>query len=435
MARLVTFNGVNIDPKLRNYLMGALRVCDECLVLPQASRSLESGTVKNCVIHLSANDPEPNPEIFSSNWFGGVALLKIPSDRAEFILSNSTKRSDVLQTLVAEIPSEMADTNVQVGPNLLGDAQERDTESWTAGFDGPGCCVGLYSALQNKCPDVHETGMSRCHKDYYIVCKAGAGVAGQTFHARLTASLKEGSTLESALAENGNPGAAALRRVESAAKRNRARILLKASEALGFLGVSTIGDSASPHTNPQRIAIPDIDCSFNTLVQDDSNAARPVWRYAAGACDSVFSRGMITSSNVAEGFVAFLDPSGERFSLKNDVHSCLPFSTPRLLNNRDAVFRAVDEHKKAKASRRAAHPDNEWVRMRFGWKAKDFGTTVDVEPPALWGSHCSEAFLAEWGRELGVSKAHMLRLQPEIVAISAIEPGKLRVASRAIANV
>jgi hypothetical protein len=435
MARLVTIDGVEIDPKLRNYLMGALRVCDECLVFPQASRSLESGAVKNCVIHLGANDPEPNPEIFSSNWFGGVALLKVPRDRAEFILSNSAKRSDVLQRLVDEVPSEMANTNVQVGPNLLGDAQERDTEKWTAGFDGPGCCVGLYSALQNKPPDVHETGMSRCHKDYYIVCKAGAGVAGQTFHARLTASLKEGATLESALSENGNPGAAALRRVESASKRNRARILLQASEALGFLGVSTIGDSASPHTDPQRVAIPDIDCSFNTLIRDDSNTARPLWRYAAGSCDSCFSRGMVTSSNVAEGFVAFLDPSGERFCLKNDAHSCLPFSTPRLLNNRDAVFRAVDAYKKARGSRSAAHPDSEWLKARFGWHAKDFGTKVDVEPPSLWGSHCSEAFLAEWGRELGVSKAHVLRLQPEIVAISATEPGKLRVASRAIANV
>ena len=435
MARLVTIDGLEIDTKLRSYLMGALRVCDECVVLPQASRSLESGSLKNCVIRFAASEPEPNSEIFSPNWFCGVAVLRVPSEKAEFLLNNSTKRSDALKALVKSIPSEMADPDLQVGPRLDGDSQERDTERWEAGFDGPGCCVGLYSALQNKSPELSQTGMSRCHKDYYIVCKAGSGVAGQTFHARLVSALKAGATLESALSESGSPGAAALRRVESAAKRNRARILLRAAEAFGFV-VGTIGDNASPSTDPHRVAIPDMDCCYNTLVRDDRNVARPVYRYASGACDSYFCRGMITSSNAAEGFVAFLDSSGDKFVLKNIAHSCLPFSTPRLSNNRDTVFRAVDAYKQSRATRSAAHPDNEWIRSRFGWKSKDVGgtSTVEIEPPCLWGSHCSEAFLAEWGRELGVSRANVLRLQPELVSISAMEPRKQRVASKAISG-
>ena len=126
-------------------------------------------------------EPEPNAEIFSPNWFCGVSVLNVPSEKAELLLNNSTRRSDALKRLVESIPSEMADPELQVGPRLDGDSQERDTERWEAGFDGPGCCVGLYSALQNKSPELNQTGMSRCHKDYYIVCKAGSGVAGQTF--------------------------------------------------------------------------------------------------------------------------------------------------------------------------------------------------------------------------------------------------------------
>jgi hypothetical protein len=433
MARLITIDGVEIDHALRSHLMGILRPSDECVVLPGASRSIESGSLKNCVFRLSGNEASPNLEVFSTGWFMGVGMIRIPSEKAELMLSTTTRRMDALDALMQAIPSEMADTDIQVGADLIGDAQDRDIESWVAGFDSPSCCVGLYSAVQNKPPGAHEDGMNRAHQDYYIVCKAGAGVAGQTFHARLTASIKEGATLDEALSETGNPGAGSLRRVASAAKRNRARILLQAAEALGFFGIGTLGDNASPSTAPHRVAIPDIDCSFNTLMRDE-NSPRPVWQYAAGACDAHFSRGMVTSSNASEGFVAFVGPSGERFALKNDAHSCLPFSTGRLLSNRDAVFRAVDAHKAVAETRGVAHPDKDWVRSRFAWKSKDFGGSVDLEPPALWGSHKSESFLAEWGRELGVSRAKMLRLQPEIVCIAAIEPGKLRVASKAFKN-
>ena len=161
---------------------------------------------------------------------------------------------------------------------------------------------------------------------------------------------------------------------------------------------------------------------------------RSVWQYAAGACDAAASQGVVVSSNVAEGFVAFVSRAGERLVLKNEAHSCLPFSTPRILSNRDAVFAAVEAHKKARKSKTCSHPDHDWVYSRFAWRSKDFGNAVDIEPPCIWGSHESEAFLSEWSRELGVSRASPIRLQPEIVAISAVEPGKLRVATKSVAQ-
>ena len=78
----------------------------------------------------------------------------------------------------------------------------------------------------------------------------GAGLAGQTFHARLSAALKSGSTLDEALSDDGTPGAKALRRVAVAAKRNRCRILNIAAQSLGFVCVDTIGDNASLLSSP-----------------------------------------------------------------------------------------------------------------------------------------------------------------------------------------
>lgn len=141
---------------------------------------------------------------------------------------------------------------------------------------------------------------------------------------------------------------------------------------------------------------------------------------------------VVVSSNLAEGFVAFVNTDGGRLVLKNEAYACLPFSTPRILSNRDAVFKAVEAHKQARKTKSCPHPDQEWVNSHFGWHSKDFANGVDIEPPGVWGSHESECFLSDWSRELGVSRACTIRLQPEVVAISALEPGKLRVASKSV---
>jgi hypothetical protein len=158
-----------------------------------------------------------------------------------------------------------------------------------------------------------------------------------------------------------------------------------------------------------------------------------VWQYAAGCVDSSLSQGVLTSSNVAEGFVAFASSNGDtRVHIYNDAHSCTPFSTPRLMSTRDSMLYIVEKHKRTANANENTHPDHEWIRDRFSWTSKDFGTNVDIEPPCLWGSHESESFLAEWARELGVSKLSPIRLQPELVSLSALEPGKLRVAVKSI---
>jgi hypothetical protein len=435
MARVIALD--DLEHRLKQSIVSSLRVCDEAVVLPQAHRSMESGVIKNVVMRLNGVEDGLNPDVFSPMWFSGVSVISFPSDKAEALLSSDAKRREVIAKLARSVPSEMQDAQIQVGPGLDGDDQDRDTAKWEAGFDGPGCCVGLYSAMQNRAPDALLTGMSRVHKSYYLVCKAGAGLAGQTFHARLSSALKSGSTLDEALSDEGSPGAKALRRVAVAAKRNRCRILNIAAQSLGFVCVDTIGDNASPLSSPYRVAIPAIDCCYNALVKVE-NGARSTWQYSSGCVESSVSLGAITSSNVAEGFVAFSTTNGDlRYAVRNDAHGVIPFSTQRILSNRDAVFKAIEEHKKSKGGRQRAHPDHDWVSSHFGWHSKSFeGTTegVDIEPPGVWGSHESENFVSEWSRELGIARASVLRLQPELVALSAVEPGKLRVAVKALAR-
>tara|TARA_B100001109_G_scaffold243222_1_gene228860 strand:- start:32743 stop:34053 length:1311 start_codon:yes stop_codon:yes gene_type:complete len=433
MARIASLD--DVGPKLRSQLLSQLRVTDEAVVLPQAHVSVESKTAKNVVMRICGSEPGLQPEVFSANWFGGVSLVQVPNHKAEVLLSDRRARREALAKLKDAVPSEMADSQLQVGPELSCDEQDRDCADWVAGFDGPSCCVGLYSALQSRSPDSTDSGMSRVHRSYYLACKAGAGMAAQTFHARLASALKGGATLDEALSEEGSPGAKALRRVALAAKRNRARILVAAAEALGFFGIDTIGDNASPAGRPYRIAVPTIDCSFNSIGRaEGGSASRSVWQYASGCVDAGVSTGVLSSSNVAEGFVAFTTQSGEpRIHLKNDAYSCIPFSTIRIMADRDAVLKATDAHKRAKQSMRAPHPDHDWVSERFAWKSKIFADgQPDIEPPCIWGTHCSESYLSEWARELGVSRASAIRLQPELVVLSSVEQGKLRVASKAV---
>lgn len=432
MARVVSLH--EFDHKVKQMIMSSLRVCDEATVLPQAHRSPESGLLKNVVMRLDGSVDGLDPEIFSPNWFSGVSIIPFPTERAELILTSQTRRKEAMKKLSDAIPSELNDSQLEVGPELDGGEQGRDQSKWEAGFDSCGCCVGLYSALQSRQPDSHLTGMSRAHKSYYLVCKAGAGICGQTFHSRLSAALKSGKTLDEALGEDGSPGIRALRRVSMAAKRNRGRILNTAAQALGFHSVDTIGDNSSPVSSPYRMAIPAVDVVYNALVSVNAVGDRRVWQYTSGCVEQSLSLGTMTSSNVSEGFILFAQQNGElRYSVRNDAHNSTPFCTTRIANNRDVVFRSTDEHKKSTHTRQAAHPDNSWIRSHFCWNSKQFfENQADIEPVPLWGSHECEQFVSDWARELGLSKASTVRLNPEAVALAAVEPGKLRVAVKAV---
>ncbi len=419
----------DLDPKFETSLKNCLRTLyDEVTVLPSAHKSLESGAIKNCIFQLNGIEPDLPIDIFSPNWFHGVSAIPLDARTVEKLLKDPTPRIQALEKLAAAIPSEMTSSDITVGPELDGDEHDRDTAPWVAGFDHPSSCVGIYSALQSRSVEGGNTGQNRAHQVYFLVCKAGGGLAAQTFHSRLCASLAAGKTLDECLTIPGNsPGPNALRRVTLAASRNRARILAMAARVLNLDEIDTLYDSASVETHPERCAVSPIDISINVLRKSDETSAHYI--YTAGCVDGATSQGLMTASNVHEGFILFADTQQNfKLALRNGAFDTIPFVSERLMSNRETVTMAAEAHKKAVLEGNEAHGDARWIQDRFRWKQRE--STLQLEPPCLWGSHASESWIARWGRELGVASYKFLHLAPELCVIASTEAARLRAAAK-----
>ena len=243
MARLLGLE--EIAPSLKHALGSVLRLCDEATVLPSAGRSAETGAFKNVAMKLSGTDAGLSPDLFSAQWFSGVSLVSVPREVAEPLLRDPAKRAAALKRLVAAIPSEMADAELQVGPELDGDESDRDKAAWTAGFDGPSCTVGLLGAPVAR-PRGGLSGMDRAHSAYSRL-KAAAASPPLPRAAHERAAQGEDARRGARRRPRARP--AALRRVAAAAQRNRARLLAQAATALNFHTLDTISDNAVAPTS------------------------------------------------------------------------------------------------------------------------------------------------------------------------------------------
>ena len=419
------------DGLVRQQLASVLRPKDTAVILPQFHRSSEGGGFKNVSIQLCGDEKFHDVSFMSPKWFSGVSCLEIPATIAEPLLKDHATRTALLQTLSRAIPSETQSTDIDVGPQLDGDENDRDKEPWLAGLDGPGSSIGLYSTFRSVSADMENVGLRRRHAAYFLVCKAGGGVAAQVFHSRLVGALSKGESLNSCLRDTkAVPGAAALRRVGLAGERNRARILEMAAKAIGYHDLDTVSDNASPEGQSYRMAVTAVSIHTNTLRELDGSS---LWQYTAGCVDSASGIGLMSASSAMEGFILFTDNTGSfNITIKNPAFNCIPFSSVRISNDRDCVIHAAEAAtNKMSTSEQVSwslgssgHPDHEWVKERFAWHSKDVG--FDMEPPPLWGSYAPEEYSSSWCRELGLSTLRLLRLEPELVVLAAVDPGKLR---------
>ena len=432
MARLLTIDSCTVT--LRNALLGSLRSCDEAILLPQSHQSIESGAFKNVTFRLCGATGGVNPALFSHDWFSGVSLVRIRGcdvARVDALLEDPASRKALLERLKNRIQSQVADPDLQVGPQLESDELERDVEdsTWKAGFDAPNCFAGIFSAEHSKVPEGGKSGMARVHKDYFLVCRAGAGVAASTFHSRLVASLQKGLSLDQALeSEDSKPGAQALRRLTAAGTRNRARILLDTAEEIGLIDIASVGDQAA--RNKHRGVVPDVDTITNTIRKLD-DTPRPTWQYSA-CVDGALSKGVLTLSNQADGIVLFMTDGGDaKVLLKNEMWSCIPSTSKRTTAARSMVDTVVSNYTGPSAGE---HPDASWISAHFSWKNRTFtDTQPEIEPFGLWGAYGGEQFVQSFARELGVANYKAVRLRPELVCSAGVDAGKLRAIVKAVA--
>ena len=432
MARILAID--DVTKALKDSLSKALRPEDEAVLLPSADLDVTSGKFENVVFRFDATSKDVPTIAFSPAWGVGVSAIKVTGKWVDKILANPEHRQKCLAKLRNVILSQTADPDMVVGTHLDGDENDRDLAEWTAGFDGPACFVGLYSAEHSCAPDVAIRGRDRCHSTNYLVVKAGAGQAADQFHSRFMSALKKGSSLAEVFVEGNDATglAAGLRRVTRAGSRNRSRILMLASEALGAPMIDSVPDQSS--CGRYRAAVTTVDVNVNVLRKVDERKDAKQFQYNTGV-DAAVSQGLLSMSNLTDGVVLFLSENGDvRQSLRNEAHAALPFSSARLVSDRDLIASIAKEHKTAaKQAGVQANIDSAFIRDRFAWTNRQFSSTdADIEPLALWGSHDRENFFAKFARELGIAKCQIVRLRPMCVCVAGVEGGKLRAALRSM---
>jgi hypothetical protein len=432
MARIFAIDDV---PKaLKDSLAKALRPEDEAVLLPSADLDATSGKYENVVFRFDGTEKDVPHTVFSPAWGAGVSAIKVHGVWVDRILADPQHRQKCLAKLRELIDSQTADPDTVVGPHLDGDENDRDLKEWTAGFDSPACFVGLYSAEHSCAPEQNLRGRDRCHSTSFLVVKAGAGQAADQFHSRFMTALKGGASLSDIFGEaNPNSLAPGLRRVTRAGSRNRSRILMLASEALGAPMIDSVPDQSS--CGRYRAAVTAVDVAVNVLRKVEERKESKQFQYSTGV-DATVSQGLLAMSNLADGVVLFLSENGDvRQNLRNEAYSSLPFSSPRLVSDRDLTAAVVKEYKAAakQGNSSPANVDHVFIRDRFAWKNRQFAPTdADIEPLALWGSHDREAFFAKFARELGVAKCQVVRLRPMCVCVAGMDGGKLRAALRSM---
>ena len=118
-----------------------------------------------------------------------------------------------------------------------------------------------------------------------------------------------------------------------------------------------------------RVAACDVDVSSNVIRRLDEKGQN---KYQVSACcDAVASKGLASLSNLADGIVLFLSPSGEtNFVLRNEAWSTLPFATPRIKSDRACLEEACASHRadRARSATIGAHPDAEFLKRHFTWR-------------------------------------------------------------------
>jgi hypothetical protein len=441
---------------VRNSLGASLRSNDSAILLPGAAHSQGSLAYKNVVVSLDAKAPSAPLNLLHDDWGHGVSVVRVPPEAAERAL-NQSYRARALERLGQCCRNALrlrADGDDSVGPKLAcdeGGARDMESDNWEPGFDGSNCSVGLYSALETRRPISGSEGMRRAFRSYFLVAKAGAGNAAQELSARISSLADTQLSLDEVFGVSGShPDAlcpADLERVVACGRRNRARILHQAAQALGFQHeIDTAPDHACCDSNSGNMAILLADAVTNVVERVEGNplSDEPAqWRYYAGCVSPYHSRGTVACSSPSDGYVMWLDAQGDtvpKTRVQNAVGGCTPFGSRRIMSTADALRRAVqglsvsadpvtpaaapDARDEGVAE---GHPDSEWLAAHFVWyKADDArAPPAALVPPQLWGTH-EPLEASPWGHALGLGSLRALSLHPELVYMAGAEPAALR---------
>jgi len=391
----------------------------QAMLFSDAHQSSESQGFKNMVFKLNGVQTVPQ-SIFSSDWSHGITGIRIKDDAAKRLLTMSDEeRGTMAQTLANIIPNELRQRNVEVGPALQS-TSSGDTAPWISGFDAPNECLGLYVTDEVRKHQSGISGMDRVHRTLYLIAKAGSARAGQEFHVRFEQHLRDGKSLSDIESLDDD-----MRRLHQVARRNRSRLLHKASQVLGIDEISSTSDhTAHDDDLGMRVVVPDFDVHTNQLHHDDMDKIGP-WYYYAGSINGNLSQGVLTVSNMSDGMILFRKTTDGELGaqIRNGLFNAIPFGSKRIQS-------VLDTYTSILKSNRGVldHPDSEWISKRFAWMgldAKD-DNFVNPHPATLWGSHDRLTWSIHPPSQLNLHEFEPAHLQPFCVAISGTERMKLK---------
>lgn len=484
----------------RDTIARSLRVEDMAYMLPGAHHDRSSQTLKNCIIALDGDTPNVPYQLLSPSWAFGISVVRL-SDEDSFRLNQAmgSDRSAYLDRLLAHIPSMTTGNEVNIGPLLEANATcDHDDDQWISGFDSDDCCAGVYATIEDHPPPFKgrksHIGMTRGYKANYIVVRAGAGRAAESFHVKLQSELRSGKSLNAAMeavakSVKATNADALLRRLVAAGKRNRARIVLAVAKALNLTDVTTSLDHNSNQISGSRqMATLHVDTVTNVFersnVPQAELAGSSKMLYFAGSVAPASSQGMVISSNIAEGFVMYRPPSdgtatgmdwtraSATTTVSNAMYGSLPFYSEVVLDDTAAMeiakqsivefvnatvslcTQTTDPSEYVKQVVCQSHPDSEWLRRHFRWhpqslrrrtgingalaqRGNDKSLTnvilSHIEPPSLWGMF-SPSSHAQWARSMSTHELKTLTLRPKLVLIAHAEFSKVRTVARSLSE-
>lgn len=489
--------------RVKQVLVDKLRSTDEAYLLPGAH--LDDQALRNVILALDPDAaPEKTIQLLSSQWAHGVAIVRLGNVAVEMLMATPQRREISLRILSECVANELTNSKTSVGPQLRADGNhDLEEDEWECGFDSEQCCAGLYSAMEDRAPSkqgrVARLGTTRGHPAHYLVVRAGAGKAAEEFHGRLIDHLSRGSSLQASLeniaseigAEGGVDGM--LKRLTSAGRRNRARIMLKIGTALNISAdmMTALDHGANVAQGTKQMAALDVDTVTNVFERSgvaNGDAARSnYYAYYASTTAPKSSQGVVVCSNVAEGFVLFrptvgtgndateasINRAGSTMRINNNTYGSIPFVSESLHSDSE-IFKLVEDsyvnqiercssascRKSAKKEKTpgpylptnlastvaSMHPDVEWIDQHFTWHTSSGAprrraATHDdqflseivarIEPPSLWGTHAPLGY-NNWGHTLAVHELSHLRLRPELVLMAGCEMSKMRGTARTI---
>jgi len=493
--------------RVKQLCVDKLRTSDEAYLLPGAHQ--DDQALRNVIL---AFDPDASPEktiqLLSSQWAHGVAIVRLGNVAADLLLSTPQRRQISLKILSDCVVNELTSSKTCVGPQLKAEGNHDLAEDeWECGFDSEQCCAGLYSAMEDRAPSkqgrVARLGTTRGHPAHYLVVRAGAGKAAEEFHGRLIDHMSRGNSIQASLegiaseigAEGGVEGM--LKRLTSAGRRNRARIMLKIGNALNISAdmMTALDHGANMAHGTKQMAALDVDTVTNVFersgVANGDSARAKYYAYYASTTAPKSSQGIVVCSNIAEGFVLFrptvgtgndateasINRAGSTMRINNNTYGSIPFMSEALHADSE-IFKLVEDSYVTQIERegvascqvqkasehpgtqskytpaniassiRSVHPDADWIDQHFTWHTasssvrrraatNDNGTLSEIvariEPPSLWGTHAPLGY-NNWGHTMAIHELSHLRLRPELVLMAGCEMSKLRGTARTISG-